>query len=255
LTIFHKRQGILARFVSSVALPQQELAYGAERQMLGRGVGAAVNANTSGRVFIPRIRFTDGSPKMTICNKTVSRASLAALASAVVLLAGCVAAPPPQPNYPPPPPDKPVTDLYAYPQNNQTPDQQERDRYECNNWAVRQTGFDPSGPNVPPHDRYRVVAVGPQPGSGTAVGAFTGAILGALIAGPRDAGAGLIGGAIAGGVIGTAAEQQQRADAEAQAQGINEARDARAVAAMDARASNYRRALSACLEGRGYSVK
>jgi hypothetical protein len=192
---------------------------------------------------------------MTICNKTVSRVSLAALASAVVLLAGCVAAPPPRPNYPPPPPDKPVTDLYAYPQNNQSPDQQERDRYECNNWAVRQTGFDPSGPNVPPHDRYRVVAVGPSPGSGTAVGAFTGAVLGALIAGPRDAGAGLIGGAIAGGVIGTAAEQQQRAEAEQQAQNYNDARDARAVAAMDARASNYRRALSACLEGRGYSVK
>jgi hypothetical protein len=193
---------------------------------------------------------------MTIHNKTVSRVSLGALVAAVVLLAGCVTEPPPRPNYPPPPPpDKPVTDLYAYPQNNQTADQQERDRYECNNWAVRQTGFDPSGPNVPPHDRYRVVAAGPAPGSGTAVGAFTGAILGALIAGPRNAGAGLVGGAIAGGVVGTAAEQQQRADAQAEAQGINDARDARAVAAMDARASNYRRALSACLEGRGYTVK
>ena len=87
------------------------------------------------------------------------------------------------------------------------------------------------------------------------MGAFTGAVLGALIAGPRNAGAGLIGGAIAGGVVGTAAEQQQRADAQAEAQSINDARDARAVATMDARASNYRRALSACLEGRGYTVK
>jgi glycine zipper 2TM protein len=189
-------------------------------------------------------------------NKTVSRISLAALISAVVLLTGCVAAPPPRPYAPPPPPpDRPITDIYAYPQNNQTPDQQERDRFECNNWAVKQTGFDPSGPNVPPHDRYRVVAAGPAPGSGTAVGAFTGAVLGALIAGPRNAGAGLVGGAIAGGVIGTAAEQQQRAEAEQNAQNINDARDARTVAAMDARATNYRRALGACLEGRGYSVK
>jgi hypothetical protein len=193
--------------------------------------------------------------QMTIRNKIVSRVAIAALASAVVLLTGCVTEPPPRPNYPPPPPDRPVTDIYAYPQNNQTPDQQERDRYECNNWAVKQTGFDPSGPNVPPHDRYRVVAAGPAPGSGTAVGAFTGAILGALIAGPRNAGAGLVGGAIAGGVIGTAAEQQQRADAEQQAADINASRDARAVAAMDGRASNYRRALGACLEGRGYTVK
>src|SRR6201999_2073180 len=159
--------------------------------------------------------------KMTIRNKTFLRLTLAAAAS-VVVLAGCVEAPPPRP-YPPPPPDRPLTDVYAYPLNNQSPDQQERDRYECNNWAVKQSGFDPSGPNVPPHDRYRVVAAGPPPGSGTAVGAFTGAVLGALIAGPRNAGAGLVGGAIAGGVIGTAAEQQQRAEAQQQAQNINDA--------------------------------
>jgi hypothetical protein len=175
--------------------------------------------------------------------------------AAMVLLAGCVEAPPPRPVPPPPPPEKPVTDVYAYPQNNQTPDQQERDRYECNSWAVQQSGFDPSGPNVPPHDRYRVVAAGPAPGSGTAVGAITGAILGAIIAGPRDAGAGLVVGAVGGGIVGTAAEQQQRAAAEAQAQEINDARSAQQMAVIDAKASNYRRALGACLEGRGYSVK
>jgi hypothetical protein len=193
--------------------------------------------------------------KMTIRNKTLSRAGLGAAALSAVLLAGCVDAPPERPYAPPPPPEKPVTDIYAYPQNNQSPDQQERDRYECNLWAGKQTGFDPSAPNVPPHDRYRVVAAGPAPGSGTAVGAITGAILGAVIAGPRDAGAGLVLGGVAGGLVGTAAEQQQRADAQQQAEAINGARDAQAVAAIDARASNYRRALSACLEGRGYTVK
>ena len=179
----------------------------------------------------------------------------AVTAAALVLLTGCVVAPPPRPAPPPPPPDKPITDVYAYPQNNQTRDQQERDRYECNSWAVQQSGFDPSGPNVPPHDRYRVVAVGPEPGSGTAVGAITGAILGAVIAGPRNAGAGLVVGAVAGGVVGTAAEQQQRAAADAQAQQINDARTAQQMAVIDANAARYRRALGACLEGRGYSVK
>jgi hypothetical protein len=193
---------------------------------------------------------------MTIRNKLFTRgATVAVTAAAIVLLAGCVVAPPPRPAPPPPPPDKPITDVYAYPQNNQTPDQQERDRYECNTWAVQQSGFDPSGPNVPPHDRYRVVAVGPAPGSGTAVGAITGGILGALIAGPRNAGAGLVVGAVAGGVVGTAAEQQQRAAADAQAQDINNARTAQQMAVIDAKASSYRRALGACLEGRGYSVK
>jgi hypothetical protein len=193
---------------------------------------------------------------MMIRNKRFSRASFTALATAaVVLLAGCVAAPPPRPVYAPPPPDKPNTDVYAYPLNNQSPDQQERDRYECNAWAVKQSGFDPSGPNVPPHDRYRVVAVGPPPGSGTAFGAVTGAILGAVIAGPRNAGAGLIVGGVAGGLVGTAAEQQQRAAADTQAQQIANNQSAQQMAVIDARAANYRRALGACFEGRGYSVK
>ena len=193
---------------------------------------------------------------MTIRNKLFTRGVMAAVtAAAIVLLTGCVEAPPPRPAPPPPPPERPVTDIYAYPQNNQPPEQQERDRYECNAWAVQQSGFDPSGPNVPPHDRYRVVAVGPAPGSGTAVGAITGGILGAIIGGPRNAGAGLVVGAVAGGLVGTAAEQQQRADAEAQAQEINDARTAQQMAVIDANASRYRRALGACLEGRGYSVK
>jgi len=207
------------------------------------------------RVFFKSERCTElEAQKMTIRNKLFTHGMMATIAAAaIVLLSGCVEAPPPR--YVPPPPDKPVTDVYAYPQNNQTPDQQERDRYECNTWAVQQSGFDPSGPNVPPHDRYRVVAVGPAPGSGTALGAITGAILGAAIAGPRNAGAGLVVGAVAGGVVGTAAEQQQRAAADAQAQQINSARSAQDMAVIDAKASNYRRALGACFEGRGYSVK
>jgi hypothetical protein len=193
---------------------------------------------------------------MTIRNKVFSRVSISAVAAAaMVLLAGCVEAPPPRQVYAPPPPNRPITDVYAYPQNNQTPDQQERDRYECNTWAVKQSGFDPSAPNVPPHDRYRVVAAGPPPGSGTAVGAITGAILGAVIAGPRNAGAGLIVGGVAGGLVGTAAEQQQRAAADAQAQQFVDNRSAQEMAVIDARAANYRRAIGACLEGRGYAVK
>jgi hypothetical protein len=193
---------------------------------------------------------------MTIRNKVLSRVSISAVAAAaMVLLAGCVEAPPPRQVYAPPPPNRPITDVYAYPQNNQTPDQQERDRYECNTWAVKQSGFDPSAPNVPPHDRYRVVAAGPPPGSGTAVGAITGAILGAVIAGPRNAGAGLIVGGVAGGLVGTAAEQQQRAAADAQAQQFVDNRSAQEIAVIDARAANYRRAIGACLEGRGYAVK
>lgn len=42
--------------------------------------------------------------------------------------------------------------LYIYPRNGQTPDQQARDQYECHTWAQSQTGFDPTQPSggVPP---------------------------------------------------------------------------------------------------------
>jgi hypothetical protein len=36
------------------------------------------------------------------------------------------------------------TDVYAYPQNGQTDEQQSNDRYECHSWARSQSGFDPT---------------------------------------------------------------------------------------------------------------
>jgi membrane protease subunit (stomatin/prohibitin family) len=81
------------------------------------------------------------------------------------------------------------------------------------------------------------------------VGAVGGAILGALIAGPRNAGAGLLIGGATGALVGTAADasaQQQAQQTQAQ---INQS-----AAAGRARADTYRRALGACLEGRGYTI-
>lgn len=178
------------------------------------------------------------------------RAGIAALAAIAMGLAACVTAPPPQPPPPPayagPPPN---TMVYAYPQNGQSPQQQSKDRYECSLWAVRQTGFDPSAPNVPP--AYRVVASGPPPGTGTAVGAIAGAVIGAAISPRWDRGAGAVFGGLTGALIGSASDAQraQQNQMEMTAQEQQEA------AAMAHKARDYRRALSACLEGRGYSVK
>jgi hypothetical protein len=178
-------------------------------------------------------------------------------ASALALLAGCVEAPPPRPvrtyQEVPPPQPRPNTEVFAYPQQGQTPEQTDRDRYDCHEWAVKQSNFDPSAPGVPPHDRV-LVASGPPPGTNTAIGAVAGAILGAVIAGPRDAGFGAVAGGITGAAIGSTGDA---ANAQVQNQQIQAARaqDARQAAAMDQKASNYRRAISACLEGRGYSVK
>ena len=60
-----------------------------------------------------------------------------------------------------PPPEEEVvaeTDipdqLYIYPKEGQSKEQQATDRYECHRWALEQTGFDPSKPggNVPTED-------------------------------------------------------------------------------------------------------
>ncbi len=62
------------------------------------------------------------------------------------------------PAYPGAPPPAPGgghpegEDIYVYPQQGQSPDQQANDRYDCHKWAASQTGFDPTqaGGGVPP---------------------------------------------------------------------------------------------------------
>src|SRR5580704_14628832 len=117
-----------------------------------------------------------------------------ALVALSAALSACVVAPPPR-NLPPPPPAPNVT-VYAYPQQGQSPDQVDRDKYECSTWATQQTGFNPSAPNVPPHERVAVVPGPPPSGAGTAIGAVTGAILGAAIARPWQAAPAALAGAV-----------------------------------------------------------
>ena len=150
-------------------------------------------------------------------------------------------------------PGAPITQIYFYPKAGQTNEQQSRDHYECYNWAMQQTGFDPSQSSIPSEQRVRVVPM-PPPGHDTAVLAITGAVLGALIAGPRHAGVGaLIGagsGAVAGAVSDATRQQQARQLEEAYSN-----RDRALDAQYEGRALNFRRAMSACLEGRGYNVQ
>jgi outer membrane lipoprotein SlyB len=146
-----------------------------------------------------------------------------------------------------------MTQVYFYPKEGQTKEQQSRDHYECYNWAVQQTGFDPSQSSIPPEQRVKVVPM-PPPGHDTAVLAIAGAVLGALIAGPRHAGAGALIGAGSGAVVGAASDVSR----QQQAQQMEEAyvnRDQALDARYEAKASDFRRAMSTCLEGRGYSVQ
>ncbi len=56
---------------------------------------------------------------------------------------------------PPPPPA--AGDLFVYPKNGQSQEQQAADEYECHLWAQQQTGFDPTQPDggVPPGEVER----------------------------------------------------------------------------------------------------
>jgi outer membrane lipoprotein SlyB len=145
------------------------------------------------------------------------------------------------------------TQVYFYPRAGQTNEQQSRDHYECYNWAVDRTGFDPAQSSIPTDQRVRVVPM-PPPGHDTATLAIAGAVLGALIGGPRHAAGGALIGA-AGGAVAGAASDSARQEYALQQEEAYAARDQARNARGDARVLGFRRAMSACLEGRGYSVR
>ncbi|HUN26423.1 MAG TPA: glycine zipper 2TM domain-containing protein [Steroidobacteraceae bacterium] len=181
-------------------------------------------------------------------NSGIRRASQTILVGVVVAgLAACVTPPPPRP--PPPPPPMVNTTVYAYPMHGQSAEQLDRDRYDCYVWAKQQTGFDPGSASVPPEERVRVVS-GPPPGTGTAVGAVTGAVVGAAISNPWSRGFGALAGALVGGAIGSSVDASR-----AQQTQETVVYDRAQLAQIRAQAANYRRAMSACLEGRGYTVQ
>ena len=141
--------------------------------------------------------------------------------------------------------------LYLYPAQGQSAERQDRDRYECYRWAVRQTGFDPSAMPDTLENRLTIVRVPPrgmETVASTLFGAALGASLGAI---SGHAGEGAVIGATAGAITGASREA-----AREQAIGEIEAREeaARRAAERNDRA-RYHRALSACLEGRGYTVR
>lgn len=173
------------------------------------------------------------------------------LLSAALAAGGCAAPPAP------PPIERavamPSTRVYFYPAAGQGPAQQDRDRYECYLWAKQQSGFDPGQP--PPAPPAVSVAAVPPPGGDTLAGAAAGAVVGAAVSRPREAGEGALAGAVAGALIGASSDaaRQEQADRLQRRSDQSAARDEAAALAQGAR--NFRRAMAACLTGRGYTVR
>ena len=153
----------------------------------------------------------------------LSRAS-ALTASLMVLAIGAVQAQ-----------SKPI----VYPAKGQSPQQQQADDGQCYAWAKNSTGIDPAvvsaqpPPPAPPPGGERV--------QGAARGALGGAAIGA-IAGDSGKGAaiGAVAGTMKGGARARQNQQAQQQSAQAQKQGA---------------INTYYRAYSACMEGRGYTIK
>jgi hypothetical protein len=146
-----------------------------------------------------------------------------------------------------------ITQIYFYPNKGQSTEQQSRDHYACYNWAVDQTGFDPSASSIIPEQRVRVVPM-PPPGQDTIIMSIAGAVLGALIGGPHHAAQGALIGAAGGAMAGAASDisrQESARQLEEAYENRNQARDVH----KEKKALEFRRAMSACLEGRGYTVK
>lgn len=134
--------------------------------------------------------------------------------------------------------------LYVYPAQGQSQEQTQQDQYECHVWAVGQTGYDPTNPSsstVPQNqssDDHTILR-------GALRGAAVGGVVGA-ITDNNSIGTSMGAGAAAGGLLGAFQRGDQSREAANQQQA--------AAQADAARVADYNKALTACLQGRGYSV-
>jgi len=134
--------------------------------------------------------------------------------------------------------------LYVFPSKGQSQQKQKEDEFECYKWAMQQSGIDPL--NLPKVEA-KPAETGPDGSAvrGAARGAAAGAAIGAI---GDDAGEGAAVGAVAGGVAGRRAGKQAKAQQAQQA-------DAAVKQTEQAMKDSYLKAFSACIEGKGYTVK
>ncbi len=140
-------------------------------------------------------------------------------------------------------------DLFIYPKKGQSEEKQSKDRYECHSWSVKQTGFDPSAPpttadvSAPPPTTTEGGAV-----RGAARGATLGAIGGAI---GGDAGKG----AAIGAGVGAAGGAMRRRSSQREQAAVQQQQTQQQQAALEQQRAAYKRAMTACLEARDYTVQ
>ena len=135
-----------------------------------------------------------------------------------------------------------ILGVFVYPKAKQDAATQASDSQSCYDSAQAKTGIDPTAPPpaAEPVARKRGGAV-----KGAAGGAARGAAIGAIF---DEAGDGAAAGALGGAMRGRRAQKKAHAAAEEQSA-------QQAKAAMNERMSTFKRAFSACMDARDYSVQ
>lgn len=122
---------------------------------------------------------------------------------------------------------------FVYPAKGQSQEQLEKDKFECYQWARQNTGVDPVSGTPQAQS-----SGGSTAGRRAAGGAVKGLAIANIAGGSGSKGAAA--GAVVGGARGAAQDNRQRQAQQQQAAQTQQ---------------SYNRAYSACLEGRGYTVK
>lgn len=133
--------------------------------------------------------------------------------------------------------------LYVFPAKEQSAAQQAEDETYCYQWGVQQSGIDPLNP---PNVQAQQVETGPDGSAvgGAARGALAGVAIGAIAG---DAGKGAAIGAASGAMVG---HRRSRVGRSQQQQANNQAADQAEGDMMN----SFKKAYSACLQGKGYTV-
>ena len=134
--------------------------------------------------------------------------------------------------------------LYVFPAKSQTAEQQETDESYCYSWAVKQSGYDPINPTTVQAEQ---TPSGPDGSAvvGSAGGAAVGAAIGAI---SGDAGKGAAIGAISGAVLGHRRGRMAQSAEQGQA-------NQQAAQTNQNLVDGFKKAYTACLEAKGYSVQ
>jgi len=127
-----------------------------------------------------------------------------------------------------------------YPAKGQSQEKMEQDKFQCYGWAKNSSGHDPmqAAPTYQQTNESGGVL------RGGAKGAAGGAVIGAIAG---DAGKGAAIGAASGAAVGGARQRRRRNQQNQANQQVQQQHSAART--------GYDRAYSACLEGRGYTVK